>query len=182
MAERPGICKPYAPIPYRSFFAVMRTVKVRPEVDVFLDYGAGRGRAAVLAAMRPFRRVVGVEIEPDLAETARRNVQRASRRLRCPDVQIVTADAAEFGCPDDATVLHFFDPFAGPVLERVVENIRESLRRAPRRLTILFADPNHFAPLVGSCGWLVKRGEVAYPFMRGVEVIRESYYLYTAGP
>jgi hypothetical protein len=182
VVQRPGLCKPYAPIPYRSFFAVMRRVEIRPEEDVFLDYGAGRGRAMVLAARLPFRRVIGVEIEPDLVERARENIRRVSSRLRCRDVQVVTADAAEFGCPDDATVLHFFDPFAGVILEQVIGNVQASLRRSPRRLTILFADPNHFAPLASSSGWLVKRGEIPYPFVRGADLIRESYFIYEAGP
>jgi hypothetical protein len=180
VGQRPGLCKPYAPIPYRSFLAVMRMVQTRPQEDVFLDYGAGRGRAMVLAARLPFRRVLGVEIEPDLAGTARENIRRVSHRLCCRDVEVVTADAAEFGCPDDATVLHFFDPFAGVILEQVIEHVRVSLRRAPRRLTILFADPNHFAPLAASSGWLIKRGEVPYPFVRGAELIRESYFIYEA--
>ena len=177
VTRRPGLCKPYAPIPYRSFFAVMREVEIRPLEDVFLDYGAGRGRAMILAARLPFRRVLGVEIEPGLVETARENIRRVSHRLCCRDVEVVTADAAEFGCPDDATVLHFFDPFAGVILEQVIEQVRVSLRRAPRRLTILFADPNHFAPLAASSGWLVKQGEVPYPFVRGMELIRESYFI-----
>lgn len=180
VVQRPLLCKPYAPIPYRSFLAVMRRVDIRPGEDVFLDYGAGRGRAMVLAARLPFRRVLGVEIEPGLVETARENIRRVSHRLRCRDVEVVTADAAEFGCPDDATVLHFFDPFAGAILERVMDNVRASLRRAPRELTILFADPNHFAPLAAASDWLVKRGEVAYPFIRGADLIRESYFIYEA--
>lgn len=178
--QRPGLCKPYAPIPYRSFFAVMRRVRIRPDQDVFLDYGAGRGRAMILAARLPFRRVIGVEIEPGLAETARENIRRVSPRLCCRDVQVVTADAAEFGCPDDATVIHFFDPFAGVILEQVIDNVRASLQRAPRKLTILFADPNHFAPLAAAAGWLVKREEIPYPFVRGEELIRESYFIYEA--
>ena len=181
VVQRPGLCKPYAPIPYRSFFAVMREVTIRPGEDVFLDYGAGRGRAMVLAARLPFRRVLGVEIEPSLVKAARENLLRASRLLRCRDVEVVTADAAEFGCPDDATVLHFFDPFAGAILQRVMDQVRDSLRRAPRRVTILFADPNHFAPLAAAADWLIKRGEVPYPFVRGAERIRESYYIYEAG-
>ena len=180
VAQRPGLCKPYAPIAYRSFRAVMRRVEIRPDEDVFLDYGAGRGRAMVLAARLPFRRVLGIEIEPDLAEAARENIRRVSHRLRCHDVEVVTGDAAEFACPDDATVLHFFDPFAGVILERVIGNVLASLQRTPRRLTILFADPNHFAPLAAAAGWLVKRGEVPYPFVRGTDLIRESYFIYEA--
>jgi hypothetical protein len=178
VTERPGLCKPYAPIPYRSFFAVMRRVEISPHDEVFLDYGAGRGRAMVLAARLPFRRVLGVEIAPDLVETARRNFRRCAGRLRCRDLQIVAGDAASYGCPDDVTVIHFFDPFAGIILEQVIENIRASLRRAPRRLTILFADPNHFDPLARAGGWLVKRCEVPYPFRQGSEMIRESYFVY----
>ncbi len=180
VARRPGLCKPYAPIAYRSFSAVMREVAIRPGEDVFLDYGAGRGRAMLLAAQLPFRRVLGVEIDPKLVERARENIQRAGSRLRCRDLQVILGDAAEFGCPPDATVLHFFDPFAGPILEQVIGKIRESLRRAPRPLTILFADPNHFAPLAERENWLCKRCEVPYPFARGVEPIRESYYVYEA--
>lgn len=180
VAQRPGLCKPYAPIPYRSFFTMIRDVEIRPGEDVFLDYGAGRGRAVVLAARSPFRRVLGVEIDPNLAESARENVRRAAHLLRCPNVEVVTADAADFGCPDDATVLHFFDPFAGVILERVIESVRASLQRAPRRLTVLFADPNHFAPLVADAAWLVKRAEIPYAFVQGKDLIRESYYVYDA--
>ena len=159
----------------------MRRAECLPEEGVFLDYGAGRGRAMVLAARLPFRRVVGVEIDPDLAEAARENIRRSSHCLSCRNVDVVTADAAEFGCPDDATMLHFFDPFAGVILERVIDAVHSSLVRTPRRVTILFADPNHFAPLAAAAGWLVKRAEVPYPFVRGEELIRESYYIYEAG-
>lgn len=177
---RPGFCKPYAPTAYRSFWAVMHEVAVRPGEDVFVDYGAGKGRIVVLAAMYPFRRVLGVEISPELSATARVNVQRAARHLRCRDVEIVTGDAAEFGCPNEATVLHFFDPFAGTVLERVLEQVRESLKAAPRPLKILYADPNEFVPLAARCSWLRKLVEVPYPFSQGMEPIRESYYIYEA--
>jgi hypothetical protein len=178
--RRPGFCKPYAPTAYRSFHAVMREVAVRPGRDVFVDYGAGKGRVVVLAAMYPFRRVIGVEISPELSAVARANVRRAARHLSCHDVEILTRDAADFGCPDEATLLHFFDPFAGAVLERVLEQIRASLESSPRPLTILYADPNEFVSLAAHCSWLRKRAEVPYPFSLGTEPIRESYYIYEA--
>ena len=179
-ARRPDLYKPYAPTAYRSFRAAMSEITVRAGADVFVDYGAGKGRVVVLAAMYPFRRVVGVEICPELSGIARANVRRAARHLRCQDVEIITGDAAEFGCPQEATVLHFFDPFAGSVLERVIDHVRASLDVLPRPLTILYADPNEFAPLAARCSWLRKRGEVRYPFTSGSEPIRESYYIYEA--
>ena len=50
----------------------------------FIDVGAGMGRAVLLAAELPFRRVVGVELNPTLARIARKNLTawRASGRAR----------------------------------------------------------------------------------------------------
>jgi hypothetical protein len=132
----------------------------------------------VLAARLPFRRVIGVEIDSELVATAHWNFQQSARHRRCSNLEIVAGDAAKYDCPDDATVLHFFDPFAGVALEQVIENIRISHCRVPRRLTVLFADPNHFDPLVEKADWLVKKYEVPYPFRQGTELIRESYYIY----
>jgi hypothetical protein len=178
--RRPDLYQPYAPTAYRNFRAAMRHISIRPGADVFVDYGAGKGRVVVLAAECPFRRVLGVEISPELSEIARANVQRAARRLRCRDVKIITADAADFGCPDDATVLYFFDPFAGVVLERVLEHVKTSLIARPRPLQILFADPNHMAPLAERCDWLRRRAVIPYEVVSGKEPIRESFHIYEA--
>ena len=179
--------KNYAPVPYRSFARVMRHVEVRPGVDVFVDYGAGKGRAIVLAARHPFRRVVGVEVVPEFAEEARRNIARArrSRSQSCstsPAVEVVTADALTFGVPDDATFLHFFDPFAGEILDRLTDLIEASLRRSPRRITILYADDHHFASLADARPWL-KRGErVPLTGAEGQHPERCAYTIYAADP
>ena len=42
----------------------------------FVDVGCGKGRAVLLASQMPFREVVGVELHPQLAETARLNLDR----------------------------------------------------------------------------------------------------------
>jgi hypothetical protein len=51
---------------------------LQPETqnEVFVDYGAGLGRAVILAAMLPFKRVIGVELSPVLAERAREHVSQ----------------------------------------------------------------------------------------------------------
>jgi SAM-dependent methyltransferase len=173
------LSKPYAPVSYRSFRAVMAGVHLRAGRDVFLDYGAGKGRAVVLAATYPFRRVVGVEISPKLSALARENTRRASRRLLCP-VEIVTADAAEYPLPDEVTVVHLFDPFEGPVLVRVFESIHESLRRSPRALTILYADPHHLEDLLPRFPWLMRRADVYYPYFDAPDRERCKYTIYEA--
>jgi hypothetical protein len=175
-----SIWKNYAPIGYRSFEAVMDRITVRPGQDVFIDYGAGRGRAVVLAATRPFRRVLGVEVRAEFAAAARANLRRAARRLLCPQVEIVEADGVDVGVPDDATMLHLFDPFAGTTLERLVDEIHASLRRRPRVITILFADDHHFAELVAARPWIRFVERVPWALVRRTHPERCNYGIYRA--
>ncbi len=175
-----SLWKNHAPIDYRSFAAAIRRVPLRPGVDVFVDYGAGLGRAVVLAARLPYRRVIGVEVRPELAERGRENLRRAARRLRCPDARIVTASADEFGVPDDATVLHLFDPFAGPVLERLCAALGASLERAPRTVSILYADDHHFAEIAPALPWIRLRERIPWAVATGEHPERCTYGIYEA--
>jgi SAM-dependent methyltransferase len=110
----------WLPIDYRDF--------------VFVDFGAGKGRALVLASEFPFKRIVGVEFSSTLAEIARRNVERLSERA---DFEVRCTDAVDYELPDEPCVLYFYNPFASPVLQKVLANIRRSLERMPRHLFIV---------------------------------------------
>ena len=177
-----GIWKNYAPIGYRSFEAAMARVAVRPGQDVFVDYGAGRGRVVVLAATRPFRRVLGIEVRSEFATAARVNLRRAARHLRCPQVEIVEADARDVGVPDDATILHFFDPFAGTTLERILDGLLASHRRHPRTITILYADDHHLAELLPARPWIRLVDRVPWTLIRPTHPERCSYGIYRVEP
>src|SRR3954466_4607571 len=62
------------------------------EQDTFVDFGWGKGRVLQQAANRPFRRVIGVEISPVLAEIARTNLAARARQHRARSVEIVVSD------------------------------------------------------------------------------------------
>jgi precorrin-6B methylase 2 len=171
-------CHDYQPITYRSFAAVMGRLEIRPGTDVFVDFGAGKGRVVVLAALRPFRRVVGIEFAEDFAREARANLDRVSAKLRCPDVEIVLDDAAHFRLPDDATILHFFNPFHGEVLDAVMDEIERSVAAAPRRVTILFANPEHFESHLRTRGWNLTREDVQWPDAARVDPHANRYRIY----
>jgi SAM-dependent methyltransferase len=158
-----GIDSPYSehyyPSDYRSIYKSFRHVRVRPHQDVFLDFGAGMGRVLAIAATLPFRRVIGVEISPELCAVAAENLRRARGRLKCQDVQLVTADAATYQVPSDVSVIFFFNPFSGPVLSTALANIRESVRNAPRKVSIIFKNPTNLGPGLGLDSWLHKTHE-----------------------
>ncbi len=83
----------YTATDYRSFYRVMRHIKVR-EQDVFLDYSSGLGRVLLMAAQYPFRRALGVELSARLNEGARRNITRCRGKLGCRNIGVIQADAA----------------------------------------------------------------------------------------
>jgi SAM-dependent methyltransferase len=123
---------------------------------VFIDFGCGKGRVVFQAAMYPFRRVIGVELVPDLADVARENIRRALPKLRCKHVEIVTADVVNYEVPDDVTFVYFFDPFHGEIFSAVVAKLLASLRRRPRELTIIYFDPAEEQTLLAAGAKLVK--------------------------
>ena len=131
----------YQPSGWLSLRLLLRRRDVKRH-DVFADIGAGMGRVVYQAARRyRFKRVVGVELSPDLAAQARDNLERNRRRLRCKDVQIVTSDALSWVVPDDLTVAYLFRPFTGAIFEGMVERLIASYDRAPRRLRVLYVKP-----------------------------------------
>ena len=110
--------------------------------DTFVDFGCGKGRIVHQAAKRPFRRVIGVEISPALAEIARANLATRRHRYRCPNVEIVVADAKDFRVPDDLTIAYFWHPFTGETLEAVLRGIVDSIDRNPRRVRLIYLGPH----------------------------------------
>jgi SAM-dependent methyltransferase len=109
--------------------------------DVWLDVGSGMGRALLVAARFPFRRLIGVELSEELNRVARSNLDRSAGRLRCTDVELVTADALDYDVPDDVTVVYFYSPFVGPVFDGAVAQLFASVDRRPRPLRLLYNYP-----------------------------------------
>jgi SAM-dependent methyltransferase len=131
----------YSASPWWTLRWLLRTGHVSSS-DVFLEYGCGKGRVVLDAARRyRFKRVVGVELAPELTAVASELVARERDGLRCRDVIIETADATLFEVPDDVTFVYFYNPFGGAIFARVVENLVASLDRAPRELRIIYLNP-----------------------------------------
>jgi SAM-dependent methyltransferase len=113
--------------------------------DTFIDFGCGKGRVVHQAAKRPFRRVIGVEISPDLAEVARAGLEARRHQHRCQDVEIVVSDAAKYPVPDDLTIGYFFRPFEGEAFDVLLRGIIDSIDRHPRRVRLIYVFPTNSA-------------------------------------
>ena len=126
--------------------------------DVFVDFGCGMGRVVLEAAERyPFRRVVGVELVPRLADAADSLLRRNAGRLRASGWEIVNADAAHYRVPDDVTVTYLYNPFVGETFDSVLEQLRRSVERRPRNVRILYVTPTEVERLARVPGVVVTR-------------------------
>lgn len=135
-------CHDYEATDYRAIIAGLRLVRAMQREVVFLDYGCGKGRTLVVAATHSFRRIIGLDLHADMLATARDNLSRMKRAVRCREIELVNQDAMVFEVPDDVNVIFLFNPFSLPVLEVVIVRIKSSLKRAPRNITILYLHPN----------------------------------------
>jgi protein-L-isoaspartate O-methyltransferase len=115
---------------------VLRALRIPPG-SVALDLGSGKGGAVLTMARFPFSEVIGVELSKALVAIARANVERA----RVRNVRFVQADASEFTDLDRVTHLYMYNPFPCVVMRAVMANVRASLSRRDRELTMVYKNP-----------------------------------------
>jgi SAM-dependent methyltransferase len=137
----------YAPVSWHVVPRALRYLRVSDR-DTFVDFGCGKGRAVHQAAKRPFRRVIGVEISPALADAARTGLAARKHQHRCRNVEIVVADVTKYRVPDDLTVGFFYLPFVlgSETFDAVLRSIVESLDRNPRRVRLIYVVPVGWQP------------------------------------
>jgi SAM-dependent methyltransferase len=109
---------------------------------IFVDLGCGKGRAVMMASEYGFREAVGVELHASLAEIAEANIAvwTAAGQAVCP-IRIVCQDATEFMFPSGACLLYLFNPFAAPVMKRLVERIEDDFAGRPGGLDLIYFNP-----------------------------------------
>ncbi len=121
----------------------------------FIDLGAGMGRGLLLAAEMPFREVIGVELNPELARMAKKNVAawRASGRARCP-MRIHNQDATEFQFPNNPCVAFLFNPFGATVLRRLIDRIERVFAGRPGEIDLLYVNHEQEKALAKHSGFM----------------------------
>ena len=131
---------------YATAPSIFHQAFARLEIDferfTFVDLGAGKGRIMLLASNFPFQQVLGVEFIPELQAIATRNIAVYQPPTRqCQDVQCILSDVQDFVFPPVPLVIFMWHPFVGPVFERVMQNLEDSLRRDPREVYIVYLKP-----------------------------------------
>lgn len=112
----------------------------------FLDVGAGKGRAVLLASQFPFAAVEGIELNGPLSEIACSNVDLWMRDEHSHPLAPITihhADATTHPLPHSPTLAFLFHPFETPVLRRFLKHIEDSQALHPGAFDLIYVNAEH---------------------------------------
>ena len=158
---------PYLPIRPNTARRVLQSLPIsHPSDYTFIDLGSGKGRMLLIASELPFRRIVGVEMRPDLHAQAMENLLHVRRiRARCSRVEPLLVDATCYDFPTEKIVVYLFNPFGGKVMSTVLERLDASFEQHPREIVLVYVYPES--------GFLIKR-------MRHFHILSETSRCWTA--
>jgi len=109
---------------------------------VFIDLGSGKGRTLLMASDYPFKRIVGVELLPELHRVAEENLRKyKSDSQKCSEIVAQCGDARDFEFPAEPLVVYLFNPLPRAGLEQVVARLERSVQQNPREVYVLYHNP-----------------------------------------
>ena len=134
----------YQATPPSVLQTILKGLNIPYDDFVFIDYGSGLGRALLVASEFPFKKIIGVEFSSELHRAAQQNVRNfRSANQKCPHIELMCMDALDYPVPAENTVFYLYNPFQGPVMQRVLDNIGRSLEESPRKILIAYFNSHH---------------------------------------
>lgn len=147
----------------RRWRETLPVVSGRVEAYSFVDVGAGKGRALLLAAELPFRKVIGVELSEVLAVTAQKNIARWSHVSRPKaKIRVAQGDAAKFRWPRTPLLVYLYNPFACTLVAQMAENLAAMAATGSGLVDLLYVNPT-CTDTLSSQGLFVRLWNVRIP-------------------
>ena len=122
------------------------------ERTVFLDVGAGKGRAMLLASQFPFLRVEGIELNPTLVTTAQANIDHwhaDTLSSQLAPLHLTHGDATHHPLPSAPTLAFLFHPFEATILRKFLRHVDRSVTKHKHPFDLIYANAEHDSLLDG---------------------------------
>jgi SAM-dependent methyltransferase len=149
---------PYQPTDPALFHEIVAKLEIDFRQFVFVDIGCGKGRVLLMAADYPFRRVIGIELLPDLYRVAEENIRKyKSQSQHCFSIETICGDARDFVFPAEPLVLYLFNPLPEAGLDLLLANLERSLTEKLRPVFVLYHNPE-LEHVLARARWLRKLG------------------------
>lgn len=127
----------------------LNRIGVNPREYLFVDLGCGKGRVLLVAAQRPFRKIVGVDISTDLVAIARRNIDRfrpSSEYVRA--ITVESTDVRKFVMPPGNLLIHMQHSFDPAISATVFARLTTIQHEPPRWVVVAYLTYTHSVPAV----------------------------------
>jgi hypothetical protein len=78
-----------------------------------------------------------VEFASELCQVAQKNIRSYRGSQACKDISVLEMDATEFQFPSGPLLIYFFNPFHDSIMDKVLDNLSQSLASDPRPVTLI---------------------------------------------
>ena len=128
----------YVPTPIIPFFKLIKKLQL-PGNSVFVDYGAGKGRAMILAAeSHNFKKIKGLEFSASLYESAKKNIQTYVQKTGVNIFELHHIDVIKYQVQPEDNIFYFFNPFNEHILKQCLGKMQSSLNKNPRQAFLIY--------------------------------------------
>ena len=108
----------------------------------FVDVGAGKGRALLLASELSFRKVIGVELSEALGRIAQKNIAHWNHVARPQaKISVLQEDAEEFRWPRTPLLVYLNNPFDCALVKRLAERLASLAASGPGLVDVVYVNP-----------------------------------------
>jgi SAM-dependent methyltransferase len=126
----------------RRWRETLPSIAGRIEAYSFVDVGAGKGRALFLAAELPFRKIIGIELNPHLVRIAQRNttIWRHGERSKS-NIRVLPEDALSFQWPRTPLLVYLYNPFDCSLIAELAKSLATSAAAGSGLVDLLYVNP-----------------------------------------
>lgn len=129
---------PYEATPYSVLQELSNSGYITKK-DKIIDYGSGKGRVDFYLAYSNKAKMIGVEYDYRLYQTALDNHMKAISSNR---VEFINISASDYVVPCDVTGAYFFNPFSVIILRDVIKRLKISKEENDREIKLFFYYPS----------------------------------------
>ncbi|MGH8065697.1 MAG: class I SAM-dependent methyltransferase [Candidatus Entotheonellia bacterium] len=121
---------------------ILRQIPTTYNEFTFIDFGCGKGRALLIATAHGFKRIIGIEISPNLHKIGQENIQKYRTKTGMgSNIELHCMNVTEFALPAEPALFYFYNPFDQEITATVLKNIEQSLTEKPREIFLVYVFP-----------------------------------------
>lgn len=132
-ASASGDSRPCQPASYSLLAEIARHIQGHGfPLGSFVDVGCGEGRPLAYFSRLGFERMVGIEINPGIAEDARRNLAKINKAWnRAGSLEVITADILETDLDLTGSIVYLANPFGRTTMQAFARKLKSQILARP---------------------------------------------------